>query len=443
MTRSLRQRLGAGGSLVGCFVMLPAPAIVDMIAYAGFDFAVHADRARAGGAAHIRRKPMIPRNTSMLKQTLPAALLAVLVAWSVPGLAETYRLGVSEPLSGPASSLGIPVVAGVRLAVQQINAAGGVDGHRLELDIRDDQSKPDVAVQNARQLSEDGVYGMIGPNQGSNTLAIAPIVQRANMPICAFNNTISITRSGNRAIFRCQTSDSDNVKAALIFARATLHARTIGVIYTSDAYGGDAYDELRKQAPAMHLSIVAAEKIDYTSSDTTAEWTRLLASRPDVVVLWGSGSVMSVTLRNAAQLGNQAPIIAAQGAAAAAIIKGAGAAADGVYLLALNAPDVVTPEQEELSRLHRATGGAGYQLSIYDLIGWDAVHIFAEAMHRAGGDRGKMIDALESMHDFKGAAGTYSFSKGDHRGLGADSVWIVQVKNGEMHGVQHGLAAGD
>ncbi len=370
-----------------------------------------------------------------------SVLAAFTVALAVPvALAQvTYKIGVSEPLSGAASSLGIPVVESIKFAAEAINAKGGVNGRKIELVIRDDQSKADIAVQNFRKLSEDGVYGIIGPNQGSNTLAVAKLLEEIKIPTCAFNNTISITKMGNPYIFRCQTSDTDNVKAALLFARDKLKATNVGVLYTSDAYGSDAYAALQEEAKAMGMPIVAAEKINYGASDTTAEWTKLLAAKPGVVILWGSGSTMAVTLRNAQQLGNTAPIIGAQGIAATAIIKGAGSAANGIYMLTLTAPDQVTAGQADLAKLYKAKNGTDYQLTIYDTIGWDALHLIVKAIENVKGDRLKMREGMEMITKYRLAAGTYSYTSSNHEGLGVDSVWIVQVRDGRMVGVQHGL----
>jgi len=254
-----------------------------------------------------------------------------------------YLIGVSEPMSGAASSLGVPVVESIQLAAEVINKNGGVNGHPIKLLIRDDQSKPDVAVANVRQLIDAGVYGIIGPNQGSNTLAVAPIVKNAKVPLCAFNNTISITRMNNPYIFRCQINDEDQVKAALLFAKTKLNARKIGVMYTSDAYGTDAYHAAEGLVKATGVELVGAEKIDYAATDTTPEWIKLLAKQPQAILLWGSGSSMAVALRNAQQLGNKAPIIGGQGVATLGIIEAAGSASEGLYLMSLTAPDKVTP----------------------------------------------------------------------------------------------------
>jgi branched-chain amino acid transport system substrate-binding protein len=108
-------------------------------------------------------------------------------------------------------------------------------------------------------------------------------------------------------------------------------------------------------------------------------------------------------------------------------------------MVTLNAPDQLMKEQEELSKLYKAKNGADYTLTIYDIIGWDAVHIFAKAIENAGGDRAKVQQGLEQIRDLRLAGGSYTYKPDSHEGLGVDSVWIVQVKDGRMVGVQRGF----
>ena len=364
---------------------------------------------------------------------------AVFLSGSPAQSQEPYKIGVSEPMSGAASALGIPVVEGIRLAADSINRNGGVDGHPIELLIRDDQSKPDVAVQNFRGLAEEGVYAIIGPNQGSNTLAVASIASGKKIPLCAFNNTLSITHIDNPYIFRCQSTDKDNIKAAFQFVKNTLMLGSVGVLYTGDAYGTDAYNAMSSIAAEVGIEIKGAQKISYGGTDTTAEWTKLLAAKPATILMWGSGSVMSVAMRNGMQLGSTLPVIAAQGAAAPDIIKGAGAAAEGTYFLTLNAPDQVTAEQKVLSDALKKKDGPDAQLYPYNTIGWDAVYIFAKALEYAKGDKTKMVESLEKIRNLKLASGNYSFEPDNHDGLRSDSVWVVQVRGGRMYGVKRGF----
>lgn len=349
------------------------------------------------------------------------------------------KIGVLEPLSGAAAGLGQPVVEGVKLAVENVNSTGGADGCEVTLDSQDYKSEPATAVTRVRRLIDDKVYGIIGPNQGSATLAIDPIIKPAQVPICAFNNTISITENNNPYIFRCQTNDEDNVRAAILYLKKKFDAKRVAILHTDDAYGSDAANALTKVARsgATQIEVTSDISFPYTATDTTSEWSRAKASNPDGYILWGSGSSMAVALRNARQVGVDKPIVGGQGLASAPIIKAAGAAAEGVYTIGLVDPSTITPVQQKIVDLLKAKKGADYQPTLYNYIGWDAVQLLVKAFEKNHTDARKGLESLDSLSL---ASGTYSFSADDHDGLGLKSIWINQVKDGNFVGVTSGLS---
>ena len=114
---------------------------------------------------------------------------------STSGEGCVLKIGVLEPLSGAAASLGKPVVDAAKLAAADVTKSGAANGCTVKLEIQDYKSDPGTAVTRVRRLIDDKVYGIIGPNQGTVTLAIKPILKTSKVPICALNNTISITES--------------------------------------------------------------------------------------------------------------------------------------------------------------------------------------------------------------------------------------------------------
>lgn len=347
------------------------------------------------------------------------------------------KIGVLEPLSGAAASLGQPVVDGAKLAVREANRSQQSDC-KVVLDSQDYKSDTAVAVTRVKRLINDDVYGIIGPNQGSATLAIAPVIGRAHVPVCAFNNTISITGSDKPYVFRCQSNDADNVRAAVLFAKQQFGAKSVVVLHTDDAYGTDAANALKGVANSGNTSIDVRDDISfaYEATDITSEWTRAKAKDPDAYVLWGSGSSMTVALRNARQLGITAPIIGGQGLASQAIIDAAGEAAEGVYAVGLIDPSTTTQQQSTVSKLLKEEHGQSYQPTLYNYIGWDAVQLMIQAHEKNPDDAKAGLEALGSQQM---ASGTYTFSADDHNGLGLDSIWITQVKDGAFVGVTNGL----
>lgn len=349
----------------------------------------------------------------------------------------TLKIGVLEPLSGAAASLGVPVYDGAKLAAANANKTHQ-SKCKVTLKAQDYQSDTSTAVTRAQRLITDRVYGIIGPNQGSATLAIAPVVNKSKVPICAFNNTISITGSDNPYVFRCQSNDADNVRAAILFAKQKFKAKSLVVLHTDDAYGTDAANAMKSVAKESSTSIKLLDDISfaYNATDVTSEWSRAKSDNPDAYVLWGSGTSMAVALRNAQQLGVKAPIIGSQGLSSQAIIDAAGPAAQGVYTVGLIDPSKTTTEQATVAKLLKKEHGAKYQPTLYNYIGWDAVQLMIKA-HAKDPDDAKA--GLEKLGPQPLASGTYTFTKSDHNGLGLKSIWITQVQNGRFVGVTTGL----
>jgi branched-chain amino acid transport system substrate-binding protein len=349
------------------------------------------------------------------------------------------KLGVLEPLSGAAASLGQPVVAAAKLAAADLTKSGAAKGCKVSLDIQDYKSDPGTAVTRVRRLIDDGVYGIIGPNQGSVTLAIAPIIKNGKVPICALNNTISITASGNPNVFRCHTNDKDNTRAAILFLKKKYGAKKIAIVHTDDAYGTEASDALVAAAKSGDTQIQVTGNISYpyASSDATSEWARAKAGNPDAYVLWGSGTSQPVALRAAQQLGNTKPIIGGQGLTTNAVITASGSAAEGIYAIGLFDPSNVTEAQKPAVAALQKAHGADYQPTTFDFIGWDSIHLLAKAYAANPKDARA---GMESLQDVALAGGTYTFGPDRHDGLGLESIWITQVKKGKFVGVENDLA---
>lgn len=348
------------------------------------------------------------------------------------------KVGVLEPLSGSAAGLGLPVMDGVQLAVDQANATGSAKGCKVSLESEDYKSDTSTAATRVQRLISDGVYGIVGPNQGSATLAISPMIQRAKVPVCAFNNTISITDGQNPYIFRCQSDDSDNVRAAVLFAKQQYRAANVVILHTDDAYGTDAANALKSVAQSGDTAIKVGDDISfsYNATDITSEWSRAKAANPDAYILWGSGSSQAVALRNARQLGIDKPIIGSQGLASQAIVDAAGPAAEGVYAVGLIDPSKTTPQQQAVADLLKKQKGANYQPTLYNYIGWDSVQLLIQAHEKNPTDAKA---GLEQLGAATLTAGTYNFSPTNHNGLGLDSIWITQIKDGKFVGVRNNL----
>lgn len=355
------------------------------------------------------------------------------------GSSTPYKLGVLDGLTGGASVLAASITDGMTLAVNAVNGAGGVNGHPLSLDIVDDQSQPSNDVTLVRKLIDSGANGIIGPNYGSGTIAVSPIVKKAKVPELAYNQTIGITQQGNPYIFRVQTNDTVNTKAALLFMKQKFGATKVAVLYTDDAYGTSGSKALQSEAGSVGVQIVADESMSVTATDATPQWVHALAAHPQAVLLWVEPAVDGPALRAAAQLDVKLPMIGGSGFANPSAIAAVGPAAEGVYGIGLVDPSNPPVGAKQLVALLRQEHGSSFQVSFLEATGWDAVQLFAEGLRRANGDRNKLLGALESIANYNGAAGTYKYTSTNHDGLGLDAIEILHVQNGKLVGFKHGV----
>jgi branched-chain amino acid transport system substrate-binding protein len=198
------------------------------------------------------------------------------------------RVGVLLPQSGPAASIGAPSLEGVRLAVQQINAAGGVLGHPVELVVRDEGTDLATTTERLGQLLDENVDAIIGPASSKSLLALADRIVAAGVLTCSPTATTSaITKiSTNKLIFR--TMPADVVEAsALAQAFGPTGRGSAAILYPDDSYGANMSGALRVQLGRIGARVTAAASYDNMASNANDAVATVLATQPDSVFVVG------------------------------------------------------------------------------------------------------------------------------------------------------------
>jgi branched-chain amino acid transport system substrate-binding protein len=291
-------------------------------------------------------------------------------------------------------------------------------------------------VTRLQSLIDGGIYGLVGPQPGSDSLAVAPILQQANVPACVLSSTISVTQQGNPYVFRCQASDIVSVQGAILFAKKKLHATSVALMHTDDAYGTQAASAFVDAASRglTKINLTANLPLTYNGTDFTAQWSRALASHPGAVIVWATGAPAAIILRNAKQLGVNVPIIGGSGMTGASIAP-AGSDANGLYATNLFDPAHPTKLQQKAIAAMRRMEGKSYEPSLFELLAWDDVHIFASAIKN---NPKNGLLGMQSIKHLTLTEGTYSFGPANRNALGVSSLVITQVKNGTAVGVATG-----
>jgi branched-chain amino acid transport system substrate-binding protein len=359
-------------------------------------------------------------------------LLVPVSSWS----AEPYKVGGIFSVTGANSFLGDPEKKSMEMLVEAINAKGGIDGHPLEAVIYDDEGDPTKAVLAANKLiSKDNVIAVIGPSLTPTTLAIAPILEQAKVPLISCAAGIKITDPVKPYVFK--TAPSDVLAVAAIYKyMQKQNIKKIGIITVANAFGESGKEQLLAQASTFKMEIVQAESFDAKDSDMTAQLTKIRKAQPDAVICWGTNPGPAVVAKNMQQLGMTTPLYQSHGVASPKFIELAGDAAEGIILPTgkimvanlLQENDVHRPVLLQYSKDFSerfkmpASGFGGYA--------FDALGILATALKGTNGDRDKVRDNIEKLTGYVGISGTFNFSPKDHNGLGEDAFVMVRIQKG-------------
>lgn len=346
------------------------------------------------------------------------------------------KIGGIFAITGPQSFLGDPEKKSMELAVEQINQAGGIDGRMLEAVIYDTEGDPSKAVLAASKLINlDNVIAIIGPSTTPTTLAVMPMVQKAQIPFisCAAGN--KIVMPVDPWVFK--TAQSDILAVAAIYAHMqSKDMKKIGIITVANAFGESGKEQLVLQAESFGLTIVREETFGGTDTDMTAQLTKITKEKPDAIVCWGTNPGPAVIAKNAQQLGITIPLYQSHGVASPKFIELAGDAAEGILLptgkiLVAGLLPEGDPQKKVLSD-YMAAYGAKFNTPVSGFGGYayDAVNILAKAMQNSNGDKEKIRAGIEKMQGHIGISGIFNFTETEHNGLAPDAFVMVRIKNG-------------
>ncbi len=350
---------------------------------------------------------------------------------------EVYKIGAIFDITGPASSLGIPERDSALLIEKEINDRGGINGHKIQLIIEDNESNETKAVQAAKKLIEvDKVLAIAGPSTTGTSMAIIDTIQKSEIPMvsAAAGSAIVNPVDQRRWVFKSAQSDSVVVDKLTDYLVET-KAKKIAFLSMNNAFGDGGRKVFEAEAPKKGLEIVALEKFGATDNDMTPQLTKIKSLKPDAVVIWAIPPSASILTKNYRQLQIDAPLIHSHGIGNQAFIDLAQDAANGVIfpvgrLLIAESLPADNPQKnvlvkyatdyEAMFKKPRSTfGGHAY----------DSISLIAAAIEKAGPDRIKIRDELEKIQGFAGISGIFNMSPQDHNGLQKDALVMVKIEN--------------
>jgi len=377
-----------------------------------------------------------------------ASAMKFMIAASVAGLAlgspalaqQTVKIGSVLSVTGPASFLGEPEDKTLRMYVDKINAAGGVNGKKIELIIYDDGGDANKARTFATRLIEDDkVVAMAGGSTTGSTMAMIPVFEEAQVPFISLAGAVEIIDPVRKYVFK--TPHTDKMACEKIFENLKARKLTnIAMISGTDGFGASMKAQCTKVAPNYDIKIVTEESYGPRDSDMTGQLTKI-KNTPGVqaVVNPGFGQGPAIVTRNYAQLGMTAtPLYQSHGVASKSFIELAGAAADGVRLPAAallvgdKLPDSDPQKKVVVDYKKAYEDGTKSPVSTFGGHAYDGLMILVEAMKRANStDPKKVRDEIEKTKGFVGTGGIVNMTPTDHLGLDLSAFRMLEIKGGD------------
>lgn len=350
------------------------------------------------------------------------------------GSSDTIKIGLNYELSGAVATYGQASVQGIKMAVDEVNAAGGVDGKQVQLVEYDNRSDPSEATTLAQRLmTQDDVISVIGPATSGSYKATRPVANSEQVPIVSGSATADdVTVENGKVqeyVFRVCYTDAFQGTAIANYASNKLNAKTAAVLGdTSSDYAKGLNTAFTTQFTANGGSIVANEA--YTSGDTNfnAVLTRLRGQSFDVLYVPGYYNEAGLIIKQARELGITAPILGADGFDSPTLLQLAGATAlSDVYFTNHYSSLDQDPRVQKFIADYKAANGE--DPNAFNALGYDAANFVMDAVKRASNKTGPGVkDAMASTTDFEGVTGTFSVDA-DHNPV--KEIVVIEMQNGE------------
>ncbi|HYH03188.1 MAG TPA: ABC transporter substrate-binding protein [Bacillota bacterium] len=357
-------------------------------------------------------------------------VLLFLVLFNGCGSANTVKIGTILPISGQVAAYGSQSRDAMQMAVDELNAAGGVLGKQIELLVEDDENNPEKTVNAFIKLTtKDKVIGLVGAMTSKCTLAITEDAQAKEVVLITPTSTNDTVTDAGNYIFRSCYNDSFQGQVVAQFAAETLKAKKAAILYdiTND-YSKGLTTNFTNKFKELGGAVVAAESYSSGDKDFNAQLTKIKSATPDVLFIPDYYSTVSLVAKQVRGLGITVPMLGADGWDE--ITNNAGTEVLGCYYCNHYSPEAEDPEVKQFVAKFKEK----YQVTPNALaaLSYDAVTILVEAIRRAGSVEPAAIRAAMTQTDRKLITGKVTFNERNNPVKSAVILKIVKGTNGKL-----------
>jgi branched-chain amino acid transport system substrate-binding protein len=373
-----------------------------------------------------------------MRKTTKALAAAALAAAAFAGAAQAQaiKIGVITDRVGPAKPYAEPVTDGIVFGANELNAKGGVLGRKIELQIEDDQGKPDVSATMARKLVEDGAVMILSVSLTPATQQAQTVTLATKTPHLTPSNSgdTLTTQIDNPYFWQTGPLGSTQIATLLSYARAKNYKRVALVSDNSDL-GQLLAKFFRMGLEKAGIEVASEELIPRGATSADAQMQKVRAAKPQALVSAGVLTAENVLMLKAyRQLGINVPVLGSYNLSVPVYMSVAQGLMDGVTFV-----DAYDPDKPEIKQFvaayKKGTGKDAYNLNGY---GYDGIYLVADAIKRAGStDKEKIRAAMQATKGFHGVMGAkgsaYGFPEGKRTGFDPNGM-VVRVYEGDKQG---------
>jgi len=369
----------------------------------------------------------------LLSSIIIASLLTAF-ACQPSGGGDKVKIGVFMSMTGDTANFGISSTNGIKMAADEANAAGGINGKQIELDIQDDRSDPsEAATIVTKFVTQDAVHAILGEVASSRSIAAAPIAQNAKIPMLTPSSTNpEVTKKGDY-IFRSCFIDPVQGAAIAQFAARTLNAKRAAIMVDrKNDYSTGLEKVINATFTKMGGEMVVTQSYQAGDQDFNAQITSIKGANPDVIFVPGYYGDVALFAKQARDKGVTVPLVGGDGWDAKQLYDIGGKALNGSYFTNHYSPYDTDPAVVKFVTDYKTRYGA-----IPDALAataYDAAKIMFDAIKRSTSLDGKAIrDALAATKDFPGVTGRVTFNA-DRDAV--KPIVMIEIKDGGTYAVR-------
>src|SRR5687768_1416580 len=370
---------------------------------------------------------------SLISLTIIAALLGA-IACQPSGGGDKVRIGVFMSLTGDTANFGISSTNGIKMAADEVNATGGINGKQIELLVQDDRSDAsEAATIVTKFVTQDQVHAILGEVASSRSIAAAPIAQNAKIPMLTPSSTNpEVTKKGD-FIFRSCFIDPVQGAAIAQFAARSLNAKTAAIMVDrKNDYSTGLEKVISETFTRMGGTIVATQSYQEGDQDFNAQLTSLKGSNPQVIFVPGYYNDVGLIAKQARDKGITVPLVGGDGWDSVQLYQIGGTALNGSYFTNHYSPYDTDPKVQKFVNDYKARYN-----TVPDALAataYDAARIMFDAIKRSKSlDGADIRDALAATKEFPGVTGTVTFNENRDA---VKPIVMIEIKDGGTYAVK-------